>query len=530
MVEIYERGDGMLTETTLRNLLTDLESETVERTRAFDKAEKMGQAISAFANDLAGRKTSGYLLLGVENNGQISGKRITDEQLASLGGLKTDGALLPPPAMAIEVFHLTEGDVVAIEVFPSIYPPIRYRGQAWIRLGARKALATDEDIHVLEERRAAAGVRFEELPCKTARLEDLDLDLFQNHYLPHAVEAEVITTDSRSIKEQMAALRFYDREHRVPTNLAVLLFAYRPELYIPSAYIQYVKFKAVDNGGEILAEHAYRGPLLRTILELDAFVKVGVSSPRPVKISALKETTIVDYPDWSIRELLLNAVIHRDYQIGNAPIKFYEYENRIEISNSGGLYGQANAQNFPWVNDYRNPLLAEAMKLMGYVNKFNRGIAKVKDEMLRNGNPEPIFDVNHITEFRVTLRPSREDGCGTIKSFDGTIKSFDGTIKSFDGTINLENGTIKPSDDVINPTDGTINLGNGTIKSSDGTINGEEVVFAKICQSPGIKREGLLIATHLSLRTIARILKRLSDNKRVEYRGSKRTGGWYVRT
>ena len=112
MVEIYERGDGMLTETTLRNLLTDLESETVERTRAFDKAEKMGQAISAFANDLAGRKTSGYLLLGVENNGQISGKRITDEQLASLGGLKTDGALLPPPAMAIEVFHLTEGDVV----------------------------------------------------------------------------------------------------------------------------------------------------------------------------------------------------------------------------------------------------------------------------------------------------------------------------------------------------------------------------------------------------------------------------------
>ena len=123
----------------------------------------------------------------------------------------------------------------------------------------------------------------------------------------------------------------------------------------------------------------------------------------------------------------------------------------------------------------------------------------------------------------MSLRPSREDGCGTIKFPGGTINLENGTIKSFDGTI-------KPSDDVINPTDGTINLGNGTIKSSDGTINGEEVVFAKICQSPGIKREGLLIATHLSLRTIARILKRLSDNKRVEYRGSKRTGGWYVRT
>ena len=95
----------MLTEAELKKLLTDLESETVERSRAFDKAEKMGQAISAFANDLPGRKQPGYLLLGVENDGQISGKRISDEQLTSLGGLKTEGALLPPPSMAIEIFN-----------------------------------------------------------------------------------------------------------------------------------------------------------------------------------------------------------------------------------------------------------------------------------------------------------------------------------------------------------------------------------------------------------------------------------------
>ena len=76
----------MLTEAELRKMLTDLESETVERTRAFDKADKMGQAISAFANDLGEHKKPGYLLLGVENDGRISGKRIDDEQLTSLGG------------------------------------------------------------------------------------------------------------------------------------------------------------------------------------------------------------------------------------------------------------------------------------------------------------------------------------------------------------------------------------------------------------------------------------------------------------
>lgn len=117
-----------LTEDKLRQMMTDLEAENVERTRSFDKVDKMGQAICAFANDLPGRGVPGYLLLGVENDGKISGKQIDDEHLTSLGGLKTEGNLLPPPAMALEVFHLAEGDVVVITVFPSTYPPIRYRG------------------------------------------------------------------------------------------------------------------------------------------------------------------------------------------------------------------------------------------------------------------------------------------------------------------------------------------------------------------------------------------------------------------
>ena len=478
----------MLTEAELKKLLTDLESETVERSRAFDKAEKMGQAISAFANDLPGRKQPGYLLLGVENDGRISGKRISDEQLTSLGGLKTEGALLPPPSMAIEIFNFPEGDVAAIEVFPSAYPPIRYKGQAWVRVGARKALATDEDLHILTERSKSAGIRFEEMPCMAARLDDLDLNLFRNQYLPQAIQADVIEDDHRPIEEQMAALRFYDRTHNVPTNLGMILFGKHPEMYIPSAYLQYVKFNTADNGGDILSEHAYKGPLLQTIADLNAFVKVGVSSPHPVKISALQEKTVCDYPDWSIRELLLNAIIHRDYQIGNAPVKFYEYNNRIEISNPGGLYGQATPENFPYVNDYRNPLLAEAMKIMGYVNKFNRGIAKVKNELERNGNPLPVFDYNKRTEFRVTLCPA--------------------------------NGEIN----------GEITTSNGEIKPEVGEINGEMKILVAITENPGIKRDRLRAITGISLRTIDRIVRRLTDDEKIEYRGSKRTGGWYVRT
>lgn len=100
-----------------------------------------------------------------------------------------------------------------------------------------------------------------------------------------------------------------------------------------------------------------------------------------------------------------NANVHRDYFMGNAPIKFYEYKNnRIEISNPGGLYGRATPDNFPFVNDYRNPMLAEAaMKVLGMENKYNRGIAKANEELEKNGNPVARFDVNKMTEFRVTI-------------------------------------------------------------------------------------------------------------------------------
>lgn len=79
----------------------------------------------------------------------------------------------------------------------------------------------------------------------------------------------------------------------------------------------------------------------------------------------------------------MNAVCHRDYE-GNGPIQFYQYDDRIEILNPGGLYGKANPKNFPWVNDYRNGVIAEAMKVIGFVNRFSRGVQRVQEELKDN--------------------------------------------------------------------------------------------------------------------------------------------------
>ena len=76
----------------------------------------------------------------------------------------------------------------------------------------------------------------------------------------------------------------------------------------------------------------------------------------------------------------MNAICHRDYE-SNGPIQFYQYADRIEIENHGGLYGRANKQNFPNVNDYRNLVVAEGMKVLGFVNRQSRGVLKVQREL-----------------------------------------------------------------------------------------------------------------------------------------------------
>ncbi|WP_254424733.1 ATP-binding protein [Capnocytophaga sp. oral taxon 878] len=106
--------------------------------------------------------------------------------------------------------------------------------------------------------------------------------------------------------------------------------------------------------------------------------------------------------------------MYRDYE-GNAPIQFYEYDNRIEIQNPGGLYGKVSPDNFPNISDYRNPFILEAMKVLGYVNRFSRGVYRVHKELKENGNAQASFDFSLITAFRVVESVSQkyfEEGFG----------------------------------------------------------------------------------------------------------------------
>lgn len=383
----------MLTNQELQEIITNLESDRIEKTTSTTDTDKFCEAICAFSNDLPAHKLPGYVIIGVDDKGNRTGLNVTDRLLVNLAAIRSDGNILPLSAMTVQEYSFSDGDVAVIEVLPSDMPPVRYKGRVFIRVGPRKAIANEQEERILSEKRTSRTRTFDSSPCIGSKLSDLNLELFTLSYLPEAIDKNILEENSRETHLQLASLRFYDIEKDCPTNAGLILFGNNPLYFLPGAYIQFVRFDGTDLSNEPINEKQFSGDLINLLRSLNEFVKMQINH-KPVPVSALKEDMDEDYPYLAIRELLMNAIMHRDYST-NAPIRFYWFNDRIEIQNSGGLYGSARPENFPNQNDYRNPVIAESLKVLGYVNRFSRGVIKSQELLKNNKNPEPEFIINH---------------------------------------------------------------------------------------------------------------------------------------
>ncbi|MCR5644884.1 MAG: putative DNA binding domain-containing protein [Bacteroidales bacterium] len=397
-----------MTQEELFDIIAIDEGYRIEFTTSTGDMDKFQETICAFANDMSGSRKKGYLLIGVKDNGELDGLKVDDELMKKISGIRSDGNILPLPVMCTEKVVTEKGDVLVVEVSPSFDTPIRYRGRTFIRIGPRRDIASAEEERILAERCAASLPTFDTHPCREAKIDDIDTDTIVSEYLPKAIAPEVLASDKRPLKEQLASLHLFNLRWDCPTYAALIMFGRNPKYFMPGAYIQYVHFKGSTNGGEILNERRFEGCLYKILPELENFIRDGIVTKRPVSVSILREKDVLNYPYKALRELMMNACMHRDYQ-SNMPTRLYQYDNHIEVMNPGGLYGQARPENFPHVNDYRNSVVAEMMKNLNYVNMFNHGINEVQELLRENANPEAEFNVNYLTAFSVVVKDEDEN-------------------------------------------------------------------------------------------------------------------------
>ena len=235
----------------------------------------------------------------------------------------------------------------------------------------------------------SSALNFDSRPCRESTLKDLNLSLFAA-YRVAAVDPEIIANNHRTMEEQLASLRFFDLKYHCPTMAGILLFGNNPRYFLPGAYLQYLKLPGIELTDLPENQAEISGDLLSILRELDTHVRVNIQKTLH-PLTALREKVLSDYPERAVRELLMNAVMHRNYE-SNTPARFYWFSDRIEILSPGGLYGEVTPDNYLTRNSYRNPVIAAAMKLLGYVNQFGYGIQNAQRLLQQNGNPPATFD------------------------------------------------------------------------------------------------------------------------------------------
>ena len=391
------------TDSELEDLLNDTKSNRVERKRSFSKdtSRKARQAICAFANDLPNHNQAGVLFVGAKDDGSPSGESISDELLRNLADMKTDGNILPLPALSVEKRFLNGAEMAVLTVMPSDIPPVRYRGRIWISTGPRRSVANAQEERILNEKRRTRHLPFDIGIIPTSTVSDLSRTIFENEYLPAAFAGNILKNNGRTYEEQLTSCKFtVSPTDTTPTLLGLLSIGKTPQNCLPGAYIQFLRINGRKLHEQVIDAEDIRGALVEMLRRTEDKLKTHNRTAIDTA-SASVHIEESPYPHVALQQILYNAVLHRTYENTHAPVRVYWFNDRIEIISPGGPYGNVTPENFgnPGVTDYRNPNICDALKTFGFVQAFGRGIAITRMAMKRNGNPEPEFEVNQSSVF-----------------------------------------------------------------------------------------------------------------------------------
>ena len=196
-------------------------------------------------------------------------------------------------------------------------------------------------------------------------------------------------------------------EEPSPTLVGLLVLSPRVRDFLPGAYVQFLRVEGTELGGPIVDEEVVDGPVAQVCGHLDAKLRAHVRTAVDVS-SARVERRAPDYPLVALEQITRNAVMHRTYEGTNAPVRVTWFDDRVEVQSPGGPYGLVTKESFgrPGVTDYRNPTLAEAMKILGVVQRFGVGIATANRALGANGNPSVEFQVDDCYVLAILRRRS----------------------------------------------------------------------------------------------------------------------------
>jgi len=406
------------------------------------QSEKAGQNLHWFPQDVSSSRLAavlvgmanadgGAVIIGVSpRSGQIQGVKDPEEVIDRV----FQAALLcePPMVLPVPMLENIQNEILVSVTVPPGLPNIHsLDGRYLIREGTQTNPIPPRRLRQLLVERGV--IQTESLLPPLAFIDDLDMESVQEyiHLMGFSPDEGV-----EQILLRRGCLRYEgkgeERSTLRPTYAGLLLFGRQPQAWLPSATILAARFQGSTFSDQFIKQEM-SGTLSDQLKQAEAFIRENLRTI--VQISGMVRQESLEYPFDAVRELLVNAVAHRDYNLQGDSIHLNIFSDRIEVHSPGGLPGPVTMDNLLQVRFSRNPVIVQVLSDMGYVEKLGYGLDRVVRSMREHGLRPPRFEELGGT-FRVTLfgapRPgARKQSSGLIDLAEMGLNMRQETVLTF---------------------------------------------------------------------------------------------------
>ncbi|MFH1127502.1 MAG: helix-turn-helix domain-containing protein [archaeon] len=364
----------------IEKIISSGESETLEFKESLALKDEIGEGVSSLSNT-----AGGLILVGVTDSREIIGVQIgkkTIEDLANYIKAHTDNHVFPK----ISVIEAEGKDIVVIVVKESDEKPVFFKGKAYIRVGKSRHRLSASEIRNLAKK-SGKLVYWDELICENAALSDIDEE-----------KVEWFLQRRRKVREAPKALDIEGILASVGglakgklTNAGILFFGKNPEDFFLQARIHCVRFEGTDVSRNTSDDKLYSGAIWEQVELAEEFVRKNIKLHGFRTGYTFKRIDVPEYPPQAIREAIINALIHRDYEVPTE-VKVFIFDDRIEITNPGTFPVGTTPDNPKHVP--RNPILCQLMRDVEFIEKYGSGIYLIREECKRLNAPEPAYEID----------------------------------------------------------------------------------------------------------------------------------------
>ncbi|MBI2336084.1 MAG: putative DNA binding domain-containing protein [Deltaproteobacteria bacterium] len=342
--------------------------------------------ICAFANG-----SGGSLYLGITDQGNLKPIKLSNRLRAQLQSMARN--LDPPQEILVQPF----GPLIQIRVKESENKPVRAPGGFYLRVGAISQKLSREEIlaFAIKENR----IYFDQQLYVEADARDFlnirQVELFRKKA---GLEAEI---DNLQLLENLGCLKMQQRRPCL-TFGAILLFGKDPQKIFPQATLTLLR---LSDPADIQEQKILKGTLFQQVEEAFDFLKSELLCPPRIK-GLLREEQL-EFPEPVLRELLVNAIIHRDYFERSADVVVKIFPSYLEFSNPGTLNPSLSFSQIYGRSFRRNPLIADLFYRARYIERAGTGLLRVRQILQQEGLP-PLTLSEEGPFFIATLTRGKE--------------------------------------------------------------------------------------------------------------------------